>query len=187
MALTAKLWSLSGLSVELGVNVRTIGQALSNVPADGTIEGGHSGWYLLTALAALGCRIPVRGHRLSKLNGTSKHGTRDAYTTSRTLLARERARLLQLRRQETEGKLAPIEILADTLRNMALFLRAAALALPTKCAPRLVMLRTPGEAKAVLEAEIRDWLTDISNTRIRASKEEAGTRLAGLDRGRGSG
>jgi hypothetical protein len=171
MSLTPKLWSLNALSVELGVNIRTIGAALSKVPADGTIEGKHSGWYMLSTLEALGCRLNVRGHNLNgRTNGHASTG--DAYYESRTMLARERAKLLQMRRREAEGELLPISTLASELRNMALFLRGRALALPSKCASQLVMKRTPGEAQAVLDREVRDWLVDIASTKIRVSKRK---------------
>jgi hypothetical protein len=121
MALTKKLWSLSGLAVELDVNVRTIAAALSNVPSDGTIEGGHQGGFLLTALEALGYRLNVRGH---KLNGRANgQAAGDSYIASRTTLATERAKLLRLQRREVEGELAPIAVLADALRSMVLNLR----------------------------------------------------------------
>jgi hypothetical protein len=48
-----KLWSQHALAKELGHNERTIARVLENVPADGAIPGGHRGWHLKTALAAL--------------------------------------------------------------------------------------------------------------------------------------
>ena len=59
MAMRPKLWSLSGLAVELGRNVRTVSAALANVPADGdlTVKGKrYDGWTIETALRALGPR-----------------------------------------------------------------------------------------------------------------------------------
>jgi hypothetical protein len=48
-----QLWSQHALAKELGHNERTIARMLDSVPADGKITGGHRGWYLTTALAAL--------------------------------------------------------------------------------------------------------------------------------------
>jgi hypothetical protein len=48
-----KLWSQHALAKELGHNERTIARVLDSVPADGKITGGHRGWHLKTALAAL--------------------------------------------------------------------------------------------------------------------------------------
>jgi hypothetical protein len=54
MAMTAKLFSISGLATELGRDRRTVGRALSHRPPDGKCEDGSDGWYLTTALRALG-------------------------------------------------------------------------------------------------------------------------------------
>jgi hypothetical protein len=51
--MTRQLWSISAIAVEIGRDRRTVARALNGVPADGTIDGGHSGWHLTTALAAL--------------------------------------------------------------------------------------------------------------------------------------
>src|SRR4051812_19815794 len=52
MAMTAKLWSINALSVELGLDRRTIGNRLRGTPADGRISGKPA-WLLPTALRAL--------------------------------------------------------------------------------------------------------------------------------------
>lgn len=157
---------MAGLATELGMGVRTIAAALSKVPPDGTIRAGHDGWYLLTALQALGCQLNVRGHQLSSGRGNGQGG--DAYVRSRTTLASERAQLLKLKREEAQGRLAPIEDLADCLRTVLGGFRASALALPTSLAPRMVMLRTAGEAKAILDERVRDMLLDLAGAKIRA-------------------
>jgi hypothetical protein len=51
--MTKQLWSISAIAVETGRDRRTVAKALNGVPADGAIDGGHSGWHLSTALAAL--------------------------------------------------------------------------------------------------------------------------------------
>jgi phage terminase Nu1 subunit (DNA packaging protein) len=117
---------------------------------------------LLTATAepiAEGARAVLR-------NGGGTAAT-TALTYTRTEVARERAALLRLQRRELEGELAPVAELADALRTMVLTLRSAALGLPSKVAPRLVMMRTVGQAKTVLDAEVRDWLSELAAARIR--------------------
>ena len=52
MALMSKLWSLSALSVELGINIRTLARRLRDSPPDGKL-GQHDAWYLKSVLAAL--------------------------------------------------------------------------------------------------------------------------------------
>jgi hypothetical protein len=53
MGYTAKLFTLSGLSVELDRDRRTVGKALARVAPDGKTASGDDGWYLTTALGAL--------------------------------------------------------------------------------------------------------------------------------------
>ena len=62
MAMTRQLWSISALAVELGKDRRTVAAALDGVTADGTINGGHRGWWLSTALAALDGEIKRSGN-----------------------------------------------------------------------------------------------------------------------------
>ena len=53
MAMTRQLWTINGLATELGKDRRTLGRALSDVPADGKAGGGHKAWFMETALRAL--------------------------------------------------------------------------------------------------------------------------------------
>jgi hypothetical protein len=87
-------------------------------------------------------------------------------TLQRTEVAKERAALLRLQRLEREGGLAPVSELGDALRSMVLNLRSAALGLPSKVAPRMVMLRTVGEAQKILDSAVREWLAELANARI---------------------
>jgi hypothetical protein len=52
MAMTAKLWSISALAVELRMDRRTVASRLHGVPSDGKIQGSPA-WLLPTALRAL--------------------------------------------------------------------------------------------------------------------------------------
>src|SRR3954469_17277311 len=52
MAMTRTLWSINGLSTELGRDRRTIAKALSSVHPDGQLAGERA-WFLSTALHAL--------------------------------------------------------------------------------------------------------------------------------------
>ena len=52
MAMTARLWSISALAVELCMDRRTVAARLSTVPADGQLNGNPA-WRLTTAFAAL--------------------------------------------------------------------------------------------------------------------------------------
>jgi hypothetical protein len=52
MAMLPKLWSLNGLSVELGVGARALARKLKHVRPDGKIEG-RDGWFMSSAVNAL--------------------------------------------------------------------------------------------------------------------------------------
>jgi hypothetical protein len=53
MSMTAKLYTISGLSTELNHDRRTVARALARTPADGTAASGDPAWFLTTALRAL--------------------------------------------------------------------------------------------------------------------------------------
>jgi hypothetical protein len=63
MSMTAKLFSISGLSIELGRDRRTIGKALARVAPDGQLADGTDAWYLRSALTALEQRSDGRRER----------------------------------------------------------------------------------------------------------------------------
>ena len=52
MAMTAKLWTISGLAAELDRDRRTITRALRDVPHDGK-SGRWDAWHMTTILDAL--------------------------------------------------------------------------------------------------------------------------------------
>ena len=110
--------------------------------------------------AASSAEVPHNGSRRS--NG----GDTGALTRERTAVAKERAALLRLQRRELEGELAPVAELGDTLRTVILTLRTAALRLPSKCAPRLLNLKSAGEAQRILNLEVCSWLEDLASARI---------------------
>jgi len=59
MAMKAKIWTLNGLAVELGRDVRMLGKALSGVKPDGMV-GKNPGYCIETALSALRRRGATR-------------------------------------------------------------------------------------------------------------------------------
>ena len=52
MPMRPRLWSLSGLAVELGVNVRTLAARLKHTKSDGKV-GGNPAWFMTTAMEAM--------------------------------------------------------------------------------------------------------------------------------------
>ena len=70
MAMTKKLYSISGLAIELDRDRRTIAQALKAIPPDGKV-GAHDGWFLSTASKALerpAAAVAMRSQKASPLD-----------------------------------------------------------------------------------------------------------------------
>jgi hypothetical protein len=65
MAMTRQLWTLNGLATELGKDRRTLGRALRHVPGDGATRSGYKGWFMETALRALGSKDKSSGENAS--------------------------------------------------------------------------------------------------------------------------
>jgi hypothetical protein len=60
MAMVARLWSLSGLAVELNGNPRTLSRRLKHTRPDGKLNGNPA-WLLSTAICAMKIDQPRRG------------------------------------------------------------------------------------------------------------------------------
>src|SRR5262245_44686391 len=76
MSVKPKLWTISGLSVELGRNQKLIARALARVPPDGSIDatvGRCDGWLLSTAIEALR-RHEGTSTALRQASGTRRAG-----------------------------------------------------------------------------------------------------------------
>jgi hypothetical protein len=69
VAMIPTLFSISGLSVELGLDRRTVARRMAKIPPDGKLDKGH-GWYLATALRALGNgrRAPIEDDDVMERN-----------------------------------------------------------------------------------------------------------------------
>ena len=131
-----------------------------------TAERAHA---LLTATAEGAAPIADASHNGGKHNG----GSTADLTHVRAEVGRERAKLLRLQRRSLEGELAPVAELGDALRSVVLTLRLAALRLPSKCAPRLVNLKTAGAAQRILAEEVYGWLEDLQSARVRIVRKVA--------------
>src|SRR4051794_28078550 len=67
MSMTPRLYSISGLAVELRKDRRTVAAKLRAIQPDGHLPGGHSGWFLTTALRAFGERNGLAGEEVPDL------------------------------------------------------------------------------------------------------------------------
>ena len=85
---------------------------------------------------------------------------------ARTRLALARAKEAELRHRELDGQLIPADQIEESWLMIASNTRTRILAIPRKLAPILAPSRPPGEVEAILTAEVREALTEISMTKV---------------------
>ena len=167
MAMTASIFSINALSVELALDRRTITAALKDIPTDGVDRRGHAGWRLRTALAALG---------FSRGNGGGAE-----YEVSRAKWMAARAEDAELSLRERRGELVEVDpLLREVQRvwaNIILQVRARFLSVPSRLASRHSQLKTPQATFDVSMKLIRQVLTLLA-----ANAEKATTLPAAAGR-----
>ena len=90
----------------------------------------------------------------------AQDGSRD-WQAVRTALAKEKLAMARLDRAEREGQVARTEDFVSNVRALFLLVRNRALALP-----RLRGASTPALTHEILDVEVREWLTELSETRV---------------------
>ena len=152
MGMIRQLWSVNGLSVELGVDRRTLSKRLSGLHPDGEgIEGGKTvrRWHLMHVLKHLQAADRV----------TAAEG--QAVLAGRARLTRARARRAELEVAALERDLLPVDQVVEGWQQLVAAFRARCLAMPSRLAPQLAMRETR-EIQAVLTAAVREALTELS-------------------------
>jgi hypothetical protein len=91
-------------------------------------------------------------------------GPRD-WQTARTQLARERL-MLQLERGEKEKRLVPIDEVSVTLHAFCDAFKRRFMAIPPKIAARVAAESMPAKCQLIMQAEIIEMLTDLSEAKI---------------------
>jgi hypothetical protein len=89
-----------------------------------------------------------------------------AWNKARTELAKERAQLAKLDRHEREGRTIDVDEVPAVWITIATVVRNKILAVGAKLATRLVGLRTPAEAQAIVHAELVEALEELSSMQI---------------------
>jgi hypothetical protein len=89
------------------------------------------------------------------------------YGKARAQLYLEKARAARIRREELEGTLAPVSEWRALLTSLAAVMRNRVLAIGPKTATRLVRLNSAAEAQAIVSAECREALEELSRVEIR--------------------
>lgn len=148
MAMTSQMWSISALSVEFGLDRRTVAKRLENVhPAEGS---GRSARYRMSEAA--GAIFGSAGGGRAVETGP---GEPLDLTAERARLAKAQADKTELEVEQLKGNLLPGELVASTWQDYITAARAKFISLPSTAAPRVAGLDSVRE----VEVELRDLVT----------------------------
>jgi hypothetical protein len=161
MAMLPRLWSLSGLSVELGIDRRTLAAQLASVPPDGK-TGTRDGWRLTTVLAALGWGKPART-KGARVSGNADYERWRARWMKQRALDSEREALVR------QGALVEREPYTAALKEgwvrALLQARTRFLGVPSKFAARFPGFKTQADVFTWATSEVRKILQILADTR----------------------
>lgn len=131
MPMKRKLWTISGLAVELDRDRRTIAAGLKAAPPDGK-SGVYDAWLLTTALAAL--QPPPASDVV--LDPAQERARKD----------RALAIAAEIKNDVAAGEVVPIEAVIGEVTSQLAMVRTKLLAIPSQVAGRL-----PGRDRAVVQ------------------------------------
>jgi len=83
-------------------------------------------------------------------------------TEARASLAREKAALAKLQREEAEGRVAPVEQFSKIAEQMIVVARTKFLALPAKLASKFGMVTNAVELQAMAKTEVHEILHELA-------------------------
>lgn len=170
MAMTARIWTINGLASELDRDRRTIGAALRDVNHDGKTDRGHKGWYMETALKALGA-----GGR----GGSSEDGLDKNAELARK--AKEEADKLEMENALRRGELREAADVDAAVIAAFTRVRSRLLAVPSKLAPKVVTAEDANAAEAEISVAIREVLRELSETNVAQLEADDGDLVEGAD------
>jgi phage terminase Nu1 subunit (DNA packaging protein) len=145
------------LAAAISVDERTIRRLVRQ----GVLQRGEMGFDLADSV---GRYIVHREGIVAARTGSGDYGK------ARALLYTERAAKMALEREERAGALVRVSDVIAMMTSLVGVTKQRLLAIPTKCAPLLVMKRVPAEVMAILTREIREALQDLADAEVVASK-----------------
>lgn len=167
MAMQPAEWSISGLSVELGIDRRTLSKQLAHVEPV-RVDGRTRLYRLREVVEALfDARRPDNVVDL-----------RDAQTRRE----RMKAELAELDLEERRKNLLPADEVEASFISLASGIRTRLLAVPSKAAPLAYAAESIHEAQEVIGSHIQEALEDLANAEVeiqdpgRASDSAKGRR-----------
>lgn len=163
----AKLYTLTGLEVELSVDKRKLARALKNFPPEGIVSK-RDAWYVATAYKALVSSPDDSGGET--LNPIAEKARLD----------KARADLAELDLAIKEGRLVPADLVEATLGRLRDEVRKALFAVPGKCAPRILPGMKPSEIEALIREYIDDALRALSSAEVKTeTPDDSGSEPSG--------
>src|SRR5829696_4260102 len=158
MGMVRTLYSVSGLSVELAKDRRTISRALASVPPDGKV-GAHPGWYLLTALQALGWI------------GRTSDGERLDAKQERARKDKAIADLHVMKLDILRKQYVRIEHVSQFVCGAFSLVRTHCLALASRLTPYVAPETDHPRVYRLIDDAVRELLTNLSETEVIAAAE----------------
>jgi phage terminase Nu1 subunit (DNA packaging protein) len=101
------------------------------------------------------------------------------WQAARVALTREKIALLRLDRLERQGKLVPTDQMIAANTTIARTVMTRLLAVPTAIAARLLNLRSPAQAEAVVRPAIEQALEELANLKVVAAGGRKRSELGG--------
>lgn len=130
---------------------------VQQLAADGLLPRAGVGLYDIPA-----CVQAFIRHKLVKAKASD--ATVRSLVAERTRLTKTRADAAEVEVRKLTGELVPVADIEAAWLSVAGAVRARLLLIPTKVAPRIVALKTPAEAQALLRKEINVALAAIAAT-----------------------
>ena len=150
MAMIPKDWTISGLSVELGISRRTIAKRIAGVPA--VAENGRGKFYRM-------CDVIPAIYRLNNSDDDALDGSQE-----KALLDRARRIHEELKVEQLRGELISASQVYEESDRNAILIRNRIMGLSDRLA---MMLETAGSYKerfALIDTEIRSALEALADT-----------------------
>ena len=148
MAMQAKLWTVSGLSVETGISRRAVAKALTTCPVAGKIRGTNCYWMRDVGPLLYDnelCGIDLREQRAR--------------------LHKEMADKLEMENVARRAELVPAREVAALWRSLKAETRRRLMVIPGRVATEIARPKCSIDVKKVIDREIRDALATLSEGR----------------------
>ena len=159
MAYAPKMHSVSSLSVETGIDRRTLARRLAQLPPSEK-RGRIKYWLLRDVLRYLDTQSP------GQVAAPASNGSAE-YDEERTRLTRAKADMAELDERERRGELVPVAAVDSFLNTVLSRVRQGILTLPARVAPKGHDAQTIPELERIVLEDCQQVLEEIAQTKIK--------------------